>query len=198
MSSATATTKQNQVNTARYFVIVSVVGIFALLGTLIAYNSGASAEESQNSLVLRRIASIGKRVFSCEFEVLHIQSGAEIKFSNRKDNLDISLDALKKENEIYVEQNKDAETKLSDCREELGNEKRRKTGASGDNATEEILRLRYSLKTVEGAIENANASRMVERQRLLRIVEAYSKENEELMKRLKEAEEKKIQGAEGV
>lgn len=185
-------------STARGFVIVTVLGIFAILGILIAYNSGATAEEAENDLINRRIGSIAKRLFACEHEVATVSGGAEVKFGNRKSGLDLSLDSLQKENELYNEQAKNVASRLGDCQEDLANERKKKTGAPEDNVTDAILRLRYNLKTVEGAIEIANETRMHERQRILRVVEAYAKENDELMTKVQQEEDKRAKGVEDV
>ena len=190
----TATSQQ----TARIFVIVTVVGVFAILGILIAYNSGATAEEAQNQIVSSRISSISRRFFACTHEVSSIKSGAEVRYEHRKRNLEENLDSLMNENKMYKEQSSTVEQKIDDCQADLANERRRKTGAEGGNSTDEVLRLQYELKRIEAAIESSNATRMESRHSILRLIEAYARENDELYKKVKEQDEKNAKEEEKV
>jgi hypothetical protein len=182
----------NNNNTARHFVIVCVVAIFAILGILIAYNSGASTEEAQNMMVQRRINVVSRRLVACNNEVFQIKSGFAAKFDARKSSLDDTLSAVKTENDLYTEQSKTMDSKLAECLTELGLERKKKTGTPGLNATDEMLSLTYSIKSVEASIQSINATRMVERQKILRIIEAYAKENDQLTAQLQKLEDEKI------
>lgn len=191
MSSLPHPNSSSSSSSIRTFVILGVVIVFAILGLLIAYNTGATVEETQERLIAARMNSIVRRSFACTHEVAAMKAGAEIRFEHKKNSLQTNLDALKTENDMYQEQASAIEAKTEECEVELAMERKKKTGVEHGDATDEVLRLQYELKRIEAAIEQANETRMNDRQGILRLIEAYARENDELFEKEKAEELRK-------
>jgi hypothetical protein len=180
--------QQQRVAGMRNVMFGAVLAVFALLGLLIAYNSGATAEENQSALVTQRVESVRRRLRQCEAEMAAFVDGrGDVGFATRKANLELTLTALQQENTIYTEQSDALQTKVDDCQQSLAAERRRTTGSGGLNVSDDILRLRYAIQEVEAAIDSANRTRVRDRRRILRVIEAYGRENAELARRVSEA-----------
>ena len=160
---STTPQQQTSTNNIRMYILVGVIAIFSILGLLIAYNSGAQAEESQEQFVNNRIQSISRRFFDCQHEIFRIKSGGEVLFESRQKSLQSNLDSLVSENNNYKEQQTSIEQRIEDCEAELATERKKKTGVESGDASDEVLRLEYELKRVEASNQQVNATRMEKR-----------------------------------
>lgn len=184
-----------QRSTARTFVGIVVVAIFAILGLLVAYNSGAADEEQVSTSVSHRLDSVRRRLKQCSDEVAAIESGRAVTAQHRTDNLNDQLAALATENKLYTEQRDGLTERIAECELALAHERKQRTGSMLVNASEDVLRLRYELKDVAAAIATANATRVGDRRFILRLIEAYALENAQLAALVEAAKSKAIKDA---